>query len=291
MKKRKMLLLLAVLLMLTMPLGVFAADSTAGKDPGTYEIASDGYAYSAPTVADNSLRVYDFADILTDEEEAKATEYLKKAEEVHKCTVLAVTTKNTAEDPDYGDTVTKNYARDFYNANVSGFGTDGMILVIDMNNRIIYAGGVGKYNNEKFTKFSDTVYSDVRSSASDGDYCEVIRIFSDDVCRFDNWVYALIPTPLSLIISSGLAFLVLLILILNHRRAEPTAASRIAVQALNSQQIGHNSVFLGKQTIVHPIPHDTGGSSRGGGFSGGGFSGGSFSGGGGGGMSGGGGHF
>lgn len=283
--KKKLFLILAVLMLFSMPASVLAAS----KDPGTYEKAANGYAYTAPTVADNSLRVYDFADLLTDDEEAKLTDYIRKVEANRRCSVAVVTTENTETDPDYSTGVTKAYAQDFYDANASGFEDDAWIMCIDMNNRVIYTVGHGRFAAEKYVSFTDKVYDDVHKAASEGNYYNVCRGFAQDVYKLDNWVFAMIPTAASLIISAAVSAVVLLILILIHKKASPSLHADVAVNSLNIQQLGHDSVFLGKHTTVHHIPHDDGGSK--GGFSGGGFSGGMSSSGGGGSFSGGGGHF
>ena len=275
--------LLTVLIMLMLPVSIFA-EGTEEKDPGTYNTAANGYAYTAPTVSDNSKRIYDFDDLLTDEEEQKLTSEIQSVENGRKCTVVVVTTENTALDPNFGTDVTRAYAEDFYDANASGFQDDAWVMCVDMHNRVIYTVGHGRFAKERYVNFTNKVYDDVRSSLSDGDYVSAVKTYIQDVNKLDNWVYAMIPTLFSLFVSAAVTILVLVILIVKHKHAEPINNAKIDVKVLNSKQVKHSTVFLGRHTTSRRIPHDDGGS-------GGGFSGGMSTSGGGSSFSGGGGHF
>jgi len=241
----------------------------AEKDPGEYLTAPNGYAYTAPKVPDNTLKIYDFADLLTDAEEASLKNDIARAEKSRDCTVLVLTTRNTEIDPNYDVAVTRAYAEDFYEANRDGLNADAWILCIDMKNRVIFTVGYGRFAKEKYVGFTKEVYNDVVEYAAQGRYGDVVRTFARDVYKLDNWVNALIPTALSLAISAGLALLTMVVLLGRHKSAEPVKAANLSVKVLNKQRLGHDVVFLGKNTTTRHISRDSGGGGDGGGFSGG----------------------
>ena len=248
---------------------IYGEEETGEKDPGEYILAPNGYAYTAPKVPDNTLKIYDFADLLTDAEEASLKGEIERAEKSRNCTVLVLTTCNTEIDPNYDVAVTRAYAEDFYEANSDGLKPDAWILCIDMKNRVIYTVGYGRFAKEKYVNFTKDVYNDVVEYASAGRYGEVVRIFARDVYKLDNWLNALIPTALSLAVSAGLALLTMIILLSRHKTAEPVNVGQTAVKVLNRQQIGHNAIFLGRSTTHRRIQRESSGGSHGGGFSGG----------------------
>ena len=262
-------------------------ETESEKDPGEYTTAPNGYAYTAPKVPDNSLKIYDFADLIDDSEEAALRSEIEKAEKSRGCTVLVVTTRNTEIDPNYDVAVTRAYAQDFYEANMKGLKPDAWILCIDMKNRVIYTVGYGKFAKSKYVDFTEVVYNDVVSYASNGDYGQVVRIFARDVYKLDNWVNALIPTAGSLLLSAILAFVAMFIVTRRHKHAEPTVAAAPSARIINKKSLMHDVLFLGRNTTTRHIVREK--VSSGGG--GGGFSGGTFSSGGGHSTSGGGGHF
>ena len=264
-----------------------AADPSVGQDPGTYQTAANGYAYTAPTVADNTLRVYDFAGILGDSDEASITARIRKVEQSKDCTIVVVTTQNVAEDPNYGTDRTRAYAEDFYDANASGFRNDAFVLCIDMNNRVLYTVGHGKYADKKYVSFEKKVYDNIYAKAREGDYAGAARAFVEDVYKLENWRYALIPTAGSLLISLAAGLIAAFILIASHKSAEPSAHNVPAVELGKPQVLRHDVRQTGKFVTSHRIVRNN----DSGGHGGGGFSGGTHTSGGGGHFSGGGGHF
>ena len=114
--------------------------------------------------------------------------------------------------------------------------------------------------------------------------------FVDDTKKLDEIIYKLIPTPLSLILSSILSLLSMLFMTSKHNRSQPSKANTPRLRVNHYHTVRHDSRFLGTHTTRRTIHRDSGGSSGGGGFTGGTHSGGGFSGGGGS-FSGGGGHF
>ena len=240
-----------------------------------------------PYVEDNSQRVYDYADLLTDSEEASLSDYIAELERKKKCEIMILTSSDIPLDISYGNETSMKYAEQFYMDN--SVTDDGLIFLLDMNNRMIWTAGSGKYKAEKYVNFEETVYNDVLDGMRNQRYYDVCNTFLKDVYKLDNIGYAMIPTPFSLIISGVLALITLVSLLARHKTSQPANNAKIAVRTLNFRQTGHNAIFLGKHTSQRRIVKENH-SSGGGGFSGGTHSGGGFSGGGGG-FSGGGGHF
>lgn len=108
---------------------------------------------------DETEKVYDFAELLTEEEEQKIygqiTEFIKK----HQMDLAVVTiNENNKESP-------REYADDFYDYNNFGITDtrDGILFLIDMENREIYMTTTGNailmYNDNRIEEALDAVYS------------------------------------------------------------------------------------------------------------------------------------
>lgn len=115
-----------------------------------------------PTV-DVKEKVYDFAELLTEEEEKDlydmATNYIEK---YNMDMVLVTIDKNP-----YGvsDHYTQVYSQDFYDYNGFGIGTkkDGIIVLIDMDNRYPFITTTGEaqlvYDDERIENMHDEAYN------------------------------------------------------------------------------------------------------------------------------------
>ena len=111
---------------------------------------------------DEKEKVYDFADLFTDEEEVllynKITEYINK----HNMDLVVVTTT------DNNKASAKDYAYDFYDYNMFGKNKfhDGILFLIDMDTREIYFATSGEaqimYDDERIDDILDVVYSYVK---------------------------------------------------------------------------------------------------------------------------------
>ena len=112
---------------------------------------------------DTSEKVYDYADLLTDEEEEKlrnlAMDYIEK----YKMDMALVTIDNNP----YGvaERYTQEYAQDFYDYNDFGVGTkkDGVIVLIDMSSRYSYISTTGEailiYDDARIENLHDYAYN------------------------------------------------------------------------------------------------------------------------------------
>ena len=264
-----------------------AVEPTGPHGSGPYT-TNNGTVIYMPYVEDNSQRVYDYADLLTTSEEKSLSDYIAELEGKKKCEIIILTSSDIPLDISYGNETSMKYAEQFYMDN--SITDDGLIFLLDMNNRMIWTAGSGKYKAEKYVDFEEKVYNDVLDGMRNQRYYDVCNTFLKDVYKLDNVAYALMPTPFSLIISAVLSLITLVSLLAKHSSSQPVNNAKIAVKTLNFRQTGHNAIFLGKHTSQRRIVKEHHSSGGGGGFSGGTHSGGGFSGGGGG-FSGGGGHF
>ena len=264
-----------------------AVEPTGPHGSGPYT-TNNGTVIYMPYVEDNSQRVYDYADLLTTSEEKSLSDYIAELEGKKKCEIIILTSSDIPLDISYGNETSMKYAEQFYMDN--SITDDGLIFLLDMNNRMIWTAGSGKYKAEKYVDFEEKVYNDVLDGMRNQRYYDVCNTFLKDVYKLDNIAYAMMPTPFSLIISAVLSLITLVSLLAKHSSSQPPNNAKIAVKTLNFRQTGHNAIFLGKHTSQRRIVTEHHSSGGGGGFSGGTHSGGGFSGGGGG-FSGGGGHF
>ena len=124
------------------------------------------YKCKTPKV-DNTKKVYDFADLLTESEEKDLFNLADDFIEKYKMDIALVTIN---ENP-YGvsDYYSKIYAQDFYYYNRFGIGTshDGIILLIDMSNRYVYMATKGNailvYDDKRIDNITEAAYNYLKS--------------------------------------------------------------------------------------------------------------------------------
>lgn len=248
-------------------------------------VSNNGTVFQMPTV-DSSARIYDFAGLLTDEEEADLRTRLEKAEKEKDIAIFVLTTEDIPTDGYNSSETTRDYLTEFYVFN--HFPEDGFAFVIDMNNRWLYTVGHGKYGDSSFNDTCTAISEKAMVPARNGDYAGAARTFVNEVHKLDNLLYRLIPTPLSLLVSAVLSAITLIVLSIKHKSSQPSAANVPGIGVNQYRKLRHDVNYLGTTRTVRHIERTSSGgggggfSSGGGGTSGGGFSGGggSFSGGG-----------
>lgn len=268
-----------------------AAEAEAeNKDGDDTYVSNTGQVFTIPRVdISDGKRVYDFAGLFTEAEKEELEKGIAAVAAKKDADIAIVTSRDVPMDASYGMETTMKYVEQFYMDN--GFKDDALFFIIDMGNRVLWTMGHGKYADEKYVKFHKEVYDDTMSKARNGDYYGAGMKFVDDTKKLDEIIYKLIPTPLSLILSSILSLLSMLFMTSKHNRTQPSKANTPRLRVNHYHTVRHDTRFLGTHTTRRTIHRDSGGSSGGGGgFTGGTHSGGGFSGGGGS-FSGGGGHF
>lgn len=174
---RKRLIYILLLLCLFIPTIVKAEDDITINDEEELmcnDEQDNKYRCKVPKV-DNSIKVYDYAELLTEDEEKEL--YIRIEEFINKNDLdVAVVTIN--ENP-YGvsDYYSKIYAQDFYYYNRFGKNTskDGFIILIDMSNRYVYMATKGRamliYDDDRINNITDVAYNYL----VDGKYYEAYK--------------------------------------------------------------------------------------------------------------------
>ena len=116
-----------------------------------------------PSVSINDY-VYDQANLLTDSQIEELNNRLKQLSKKHNLDVRIHTTNDT-----YG-LDTQDYADDYYDYN--NFRNDGLVLVLDMQHRIMYISTKGK-GIDYFTDYGiDYIFDEIESDIGNGRYYE-----------------------------------------------------------------------------------------------------------------------
>lgn len=130
--------------------------------------------------AEDTLRLYDGADLLTDTEEITLLEKMNAVSEEYKVDIIIVTVDTV------GDMSSDAFAEDFYDENNLGYGDsrDGVLLLIAMEERdyrILSNGSLGAaaISYDDIEDIGDTI----ASSLTDGDYVTAFNDFIDE-CEY-----------------------------------------------------------------------------------------------------------
>ena len=135
-------------------------------------------------VDSKSTKVYDYADLLTDEEETNLRKLANDFIEKYQMDMVLVTIN---ENP-YGisDYYTQQYAQDFYYYNGFGVGnkSSGIIFLIDMANRYPYIATKGEailtFDDKRIEQMHDSAYDNLAA----GSYYEAFRSFVTSASDF-----------------------------------------------------------------------------------------------------------
>lgn len=211
---------------------------------------------------DATEKVYDFADLFTDEEEqqlyTKITNYINE----YNLDLAVVTIDENNKTP-------REYADDFYDYN--DFNQQGGILfLIDMDNRKIYMSTTGQaikmYNDYRINTALDEVYTYM----SDEEYYEGTSSYID---KISNYAKEGIPTSnkeeksltssifMSLLIGLIGTAIIMAILIFKNKmvRKATTAREYLNKNSIKIQNMGE--ILISSNTTKHEIDHSSSGSS------------------------------
>lgn len=226
-------------------------------------------------------RVYDFAQLFTEDEEITLENELSTIRNEEQMDVGIVTT-NDAEgktSPDYAD--------DFYDRYELGYGStrDGLLLLLDMDNREVYISTCGQaisiFNDARIEKMLRAIVGEMKEK----DYEQAALTFIKG-CR--SYLKAGVPdqkvpskpiekekTPLieALSIALGIAAAVTLIVrfsVIHHYKKPSRSLPPMLPQ--NVHYLERSDRFVTSHTTRVPIPKDDHHNNSGGGFGGGGSS-------------------
>lgn len=191
------------------------------------------FAENLTPSVDTSKKIYDYADLLTDEEESELFEKVDSFIDKYNMDLVLVTLDKNP----YGvsDAYTEVYAQDFYDYNDFGKGSthDGLIILIDMDNRYPFIVTTGSaiimFDDNRIEKIHDYAYdylADGRYYAAFNAYVDKVTSYASDgvpssnelLCvGIDGTIYKCKEKPkavnwaISLIAASVLSFLPVLI--------------------------------------------------------------------------------
>lgn len=211
---------------------------------------------------DATEKVYDFADLFTDEEEqqlyTKITNYINE----YNLDLAVVTIDENNKTP-------REYADDFYDYN--DFNQQGGILfLIDMDNRKIYMSTTGQaikmYNDYRINTALDEVYTYM----SDEEYYEGTSSYID---KISNYAKEGIPTSnkeeksltssifMSLLIGLIGTAIIMAILIFKNKMVKKATTAReyLNKNSIKIQNMGE--ILISSNTTKHEIDHSSSGSS------------------------------
>ena len=143
------------------------------------------YACKVPKV-DNSKKVYDYAELLTDTEEKELFDIVERLISKYDMDIALVTIN---ENP-YGvsDDYSRIYAQDFYYFNRFGKNTshDGFIILIDMSNRYVYMATKGRamlvFDDDRIDNITEVAYNYLR----DGNYFEGYKSMLEEASEYSE---------------------------------------------------------------------------------------------------------
>lgn len=274
MKNKLTIIILAVAISILNITPVYASTKTYERSENDYLVSSDitvteynkDNILETPAV-DASEKVYDFADLFTTTEEADIYNQIDDYITSHNLDLAVVTiNSNNKMSP-------QEYADDFYDYNDFGINSthDGVLFLIDMDNREIYMSTTGNaikmYNDYRINSALDAVYQYM----TDEDYyegvTEYIEVISDYASKGLPTVSETKSFSETLLISLGVGlvvtFIIMFILIKKNKlvRKATTAKEYLNKESVNINNVGE--VFIGSNTVKHKIEHDSssGGSS------------------------------
>jgi len=221
-------------------------------------------------------KIYDFADLYTDEEEKNLYSEVYDYSQRRNLDLVIVTINDNFES-------TEEYADDFYDYNNFGYGPDrdGLLFLVDMENRYVYISATGgamslypdnecdMITEEIYTYFSDQNYYGGTSQMIKtlDTYYEISYNDSDS----DEYTYNTADVNYLYVFIFAIVCTIIGIIILIKRND----LARVATTSEEYYDKGSKGVHKIKDIVIghhvtkHAIDHNTG-SSHGGGFSGGG---------------------
>lgn len=222
-------------------------------------------------------KIYDFADLYTDEEEKNLYSAVYEYSQRRNLDLVIVTINDNFES-------TQEYADDFYDYNNFGYGPDrdGLLFLVDMENRYVYISATGgamtlypdnecdMITEQVYTYFSDQNYYDgtYQMIKTLDTYYEISYNDSNiDEYKYNtadvNYLYVFIFAIVCTIIG--------IVILIKRNDLVKVATTSEEYYDKGSKGVHRiKDVVIGHHVTKHAIEHDTGSSSHGGGFSGGG---------------------
>lgn len=213
-------------------------------------------SFTLPTLA-ASLRLVDSADLLSDAEESALLSELDRVSAELNFDVVVVTTDDTE------GLSTMEYADDFFDYNGYGYGADrdGILLLIDMQNRVAWMSTSG-YGITAFTDAGiDYILAQFKDTLSDGEYNDACTLFVEKCVDFVNKARAGAPYDVdnlpkspfgfakAFVIALGIGFVFALIVVGSMKSKLKTVVKQRA--AANYQRPGSLSLLGSSEYFLY----------------------------------------
>ncbi len=253
-----------VLVLLFLTTNVYASTNTKVRDennllvPDKVTVTDSMKSNIMSTPAVNAEeKIYDFADLYTDSEEEElyklATEYISKYNYDFAIVTISENNKNSYIE----------YADDFYDYN--DFKTDGILFLIDMQNRYVYMSTSGDaikmYSDRRIDKATD-----VGNYIGSKEYFKGTKEFINRISNYAEDGYpgkVKLTTSKKVLISLGVASLITLItMIILVSKNKLVRKATTAEEYLTKKDVGITAdILVNTHTTRTKIEHDSGGSS------------------------------
>ena len=280
--KKKLLLTLILLLF---PFGVFASTNTTPRT--SEDLRVDSWVTVTNENRDNILstpsvnaeeKIYDFANLYTDEEEKEIYNSILKFIDERKLDLVVVTIDKNPK----GSAMV--YADDFYDYNSFGLNEtrDGVLFLVDMDTRELWISGTGegknKYDDQKINMILDETFQDFSNKQYYNGTLNVIKTMDsyydlgyNNYEEYESKTY--VDYLKEILIATGIVTIIVMIILVNKNKMVTVATSSREyldkdtkqVKLVKNQLIDRHVV---KSEIVHYDSNNH--HSSGGGFSGGG---------------------
>ena len=218
-------------------------------------------------------RVYDYADVLTSEEEQKLREHIAKCEEQYQLDLVLVTINEDVESQGSWNRVMMNKADDFYDENNYGYDKihgDGALLLdnwyedADGSQKGSWFSGCGvaqqKFDDYDIDEVLDAVYYKVENSPY-----AAYKAYVDTTCALVERNSG-IQLPWLIVLGGPIAIaLIYAFTKLHQAPAKDTTTSRTYVSGGNPVMNTQSDDFIRKNVVTRRIETNSGGSSSGGG--------------------------
>lgn len=269
---KKKIILIGLLSLLINITPVFASTNTRERTEENYLISSDieitesnkNNILLTPAI-DEKEKIYDFADLFTEEEEQKLYQEISQYIASYQLDLAIVTiSQNNKSSP-------REYADDFYDYNNFGLNStkDGLLFLIDMDNREIYmtttGAAINMYNDYRINKSLEQVYQYMTNQnyyQGVSQYIQIIGNYAKSGLPNQKEEKNLITTICySSIISLIITTIIMMILINKNKlvKKKTTAREYLNKDSVSMKNIGE--ILISTNTVRQAIDHSSSGGS------------------------------
>lgn len=208
-------------------------------------------------------RVFDYADVLTDEEEENLRKLIRKTEDKIGCDIVLVTIYDPSVASDYD---MMNYADDFYDNRMYGYDEpwgDGALYLDNWANGYCWFSTCGRVEHEYSTLEIDGLIEDVCRVVNDDPYAAYKRYINSLGDTMSGKSANAIPMSIILLAAAIITAVYVFIGVAHNKGKKTTTASTYVSGGV---PVFHDrrDVFLTKYTTSRHIERSSGGSGGGG---------------------------